>query len=346
MKNVKKLVAACLITVMAFSLSGCTLIEKTPEAVAKSKVAKYSNGTIIRSEVDAKMAPLMEKIKSMKGEGYEKTEEGKNFLKEQRKQILESMISEKIILDKAVELKVMPKEEELKAEVDKQFKELKDSFGSEDAYKKALEQSGSTEEQIKENIKNQIIFKKVYDKVVQDVKVTDEDAKKEYDSNMTKYTEKPNKTYLKHILVSTEDEANKIIKRLESGEDFDKIGNEIKESAEKQAKEKEKEEVQQQARFEDLGWVDYNNPNFDKTFMQFAVPLQKNGYTKAPVHTQFGYHIIKCFDKEEYPVKKFEEVKEEIKKDLLNSKKQQTWKETLEKWDKESNKKIYENNLE
>ena len=80
--------------------------------------------------------------------------------------------------------------------------------------------------------------------------------------------------------------------------------------------------------------------------MQFAIALQKGNYTKAPVKTQFGYHVIKCLDKEEYPVKKFDTVKEDIKKSLLEEKKNKQWNETAQKWQEEAKIKIYENNLQ
>ena len=40
MKNVKKIISAALITMFATSLIGCNMIEKTPEGIAKSVVAK------------------------------------------------------------------------------------------------------------------------------------------------------------------------------------------------------------------------------------------------------------------------------------------------------------------
>ena len=207
MKNIKKLIVASLVAVMATSLAGCSLIEKTPEGIAKSKVAKYSNKKITRAELDERMAPIVAYLKQMSGENFESTEDGKKIMKEQRINMLNRMIGEGVLEEKAVELKVMPNDDEVKKYVDQEYKTIKDSFESEEKFKEGLAQSGETEESIKANIKNQLIYNKVYDNVTKDVKVTDEEAKTHYDSNMSSYTEKPNKINAAHILVETEEEA-------------------------------------------------------------------------------------------------------------------------------------------
>ena len=173
-------------------------MKKTPEGIAKSKVAKYSNKKITRAELDERMAPIVAYLKQMSGENFESTEDGKKIMKEQRINMLNRMIGEGVLEEKAVELKVMPNDDEVKKYVDQEYKTIKDSFESEEKFKEGLAQSGETEESIKANIKNQLIYNKVYDNVTKDVKVTDEEAKTHYDSNMSSYTEKPNKLML-HI---------------------------------------------------------------------------------------------------------------------------------------------------
>ncbi len=146
MKNIKKLIVASLVAVMATSLVGCSLIEKTPEGIAKSKVAKYSDKKITRAELDERMGPVITYIKKMQGESFDKTEEGKNMLKEQRINMLNRMIGEGILEEKAVELKVMPNDDEVKKYIDQEYKTIKDAFESEEKFKEGLEQSGETEE--------------------------------------------------------------------------------------------------------------------------------------------------------------------------------------------------------
>lgn len=359
MKRVKKIIAVAMMTIMTASLlAGCNLIERTPEGLAKSTAAKIYGEKITRGEIDEKLAPVKNQMKVQNGENYENTEEGKNVLKQYRQKVLDNMVTQKIIEKKAEELKAMPTEEETKKYVDEEYKKIVDSFDSEDKFKEALEQTGETEESLKENIKFQLISEKLHEHVIKDVEVPDEEIKKQYDSNQMEYTEEPNQTQLKHILVQTEDEANEIIKKLEAGKDFDELGNEVKKAQEeknaKKSEEKKDESADQQDEtekentFEDLGWVNFVNSGMDPTFMQFAMPLNKGGYTKAPVQTQFGYHIIKCYDKKEYPVKPLDSVKEQIKSELLTNKQNTAWQEAAQKWQEEAKKemKVYEKNLQ
>lgn len=364
MKRVKKIIAVAMMTIMTASLlAGCNLIERTPEGLAKATAAKIYGEKITRGEIDEKLAPVKNQMKAQNGENYENTEEGKNVLKQYRQKVLDNMVTQKIIEKKAEELKAMPTEEETKKYVDEEYKKIVDSFDSEDKFKEALKQTGETEESLKQNIKFQLVSEKLHEHVIKDIEVTDEEVKKQYDSNQMEYTEKPNQTQLKHILVQTEDEANDIIKKLGEGKDFDELGNEVKKAQEEKnankSEDKKDEEKKDEAadkqgeeakenRFEDLGWVNYINSGMDPTFMQFAMPLTKGGYTTAPVHTQFGYHIIKCYDKKEYPVKPLDGLKEQIKSELLTNKQNTAWQEAAQKWQEEAKKemKVYEKNLQ
>ena len=94
----------------------------------------------------------------------------------------------------------------------------------------------------------------------------------------------------------------------------------------------------------DLGFVEYNDTQMDKTFMAAAITLPV-GQISAPVKTQFGWHIIKSIEKEEYPVKKFEAVKAEIEKTLISQEKGNVWTEAMKKWKEEAKIKKYEKNL-
>ena len=48
MKKIKNIVAAVAITTMAFSITGCKMIEKTPEAIQKTVLAKVGDEKIKR----------------------------------------------------------------------------------------------------------------------------------------------------------------------------------------------------------------------------------------------------------------------------------------------------------
>lgn len=331
MKNVKKIISAALITIFATSLIGCNMIEKTPEGIAKGVVAKVYDVKITRGQVDEQVAAVIKQLETQYGANYQDNTEAMDQLKAQKQQVLESMITEQIVLHKANELKVMPDEAKLNEEINKQLEDIKKSFESDAKYQEALKQANLTEETLKTRIKPSVIQDALYTEATKDVKVEEAKVKEYYDNNLTQYTEKPNRIHVAHILVPTEEEALAIKKRLDAGEDFAAL-----------AKEKGTDGTKDNGG--DLGWVEYNTTEMDKTFMTAAITVPV-GQVSAPVKTQFGWHLIKAIEKEEFPIKKYETVKAEIEKTLLSQAKGTAWTEAMKKWQEEAKIKKYEKNL-
>ncbi|NEZ47680.1 peptidylprolyl isomerase [Clostridium niameyense] len=333
MKHIKKILASVLIGTFALSFAGCSLVEKTPEAKQKSPVVKVNGEKIKRSELEEnpRYKQLVQQIKMQYGEDFDKNEQGKGILKEQKNKILDEMVMEKIILQKAKELKIEPKEDELNKEADKKINEIKSIYKNDDKkFEETLKSTGFTKESLKENFKKQIIMDKVINEVTKDVKVTEKEAKDYYNQNQYMFTEKPNKIRASHILVKTQDEAKKVKQRIDGGEDFAKVAKEV--SQDPGSKDKGG----------DLGLMNYSD--LDPTFLRAAIAL-KEGSVSNPVQTQFGFHIIKAVKKEEYPVKPFDKVKGEIEKQLKQQKQRDTFTKEMEKWQKSAKIKKYEKNL-
>ncbi len=132
-------------------------------------------------------------------------------------------------------------------------------------------------------------------------KITDADLKKRYDAEVAKV---PPTEELKasHILVKTEDEAKDIIKQLEGGADFAKL-----------AKEKSTD-TGSGANGGDLGY--FGDGDMVPEFYAAANKLKKGEFTKDPVKSQYGWHVILLTDRRTKEAPKFEEVKDQIKDEL------------------------------
>ncbi|GAA0772012.1 peptidylprolyl isomerase [Clostridium subterminale] len=308
------------------------MIEKTEEGISKTVVAKVYKEKITLGEVDSKLATVYEQVKAQYGENYKENSEAMEYIKQQRLSMLDTMVNDIIIKNNGEKLKVVPSDEEVQTKSKEKLDEIKKSFKSDEEYKNALKAAGVTEESFLEELKPAIISNAVYEEVVKDVAVTDEEIKTYYDSNQNLYTESPNKVKPAHILVKTEEEAKDIIARLDKGEDFAKLAAEKGTDATKD-------------KGGDLGWIEYTSNQYDKTFLMSAISLKKDEYTKTPVSTKFGFHVIKCLDKEEYPVRPLEEVKEDVKDVLLEQNKYNKWVETVTAWQKDANIKLYEDKL-
>ena len=124
---------------------------------------------------------------------------------------------------------------------------------------------------------------------------SDVQIRQEYEAIKARVGDKEYKT--RHILVQKEDEAKAIIAKLNKGEKFEDLA---KQSLDPGSKE----------RGGDLGWS--NPATYVKPFADALVTLQKGTYTKEPVKTDFGYHVIMLEDSRELKLPTFEEAKPQI----------------------------------
>ena len=128
-------------------------------------------------------------------------------------------------------------------------------------------------------------------------KLTDDVLKKRYADEITKVPP-TEELRASHILVKTEDEAKAIIKQLDGGADFAKLA-------------KDKSTDASAASGGDLGY--FSDGDMVPEFYAAAAKLKKGEYTKVPVKTQYGFHIIELTDRRTKAVPKFEEVKDQVK---------------------------------
>jgi foldase protein PrsA len=350
MKNVKKLVSAALVGIFLFSFTGCNMVKKTEEGIKKSTVAKIDGKIITRGQLDDKLENVISDLKEQYGEDYDKVPDAKDYLKNQRAQTLEQMINEMIIENKAVELNVMPNDEELKEAMEKNREEIKQNvemqiemwkkaFKTEEEFKEFLKSKGKTEESIRELkgvtdelLRSNVITKRVYDEVIKDVVVEEKAMKDYYETHKENFQEKPDRVHPSHILVETKEEADEIKKQLDAGTDFETL-----------AKEKSLDVVTKE-KGGDLGWINYKDMDQGMVFMLAAKELNE-GEISEPVQEKDGWHILKVIEKETYEPKAFEEVKDDINKTLLDQEQNNKWQNTFAQWKEEIKIKKYEKNL-
>ena len=104
-----------------------------------------------------------------------------------------------------------------------------------------------------------------------------------------------------HILMDTESEAIDVINMLNDGDDFAELA-------------KNKSTGPSGPSGGDLGWFKRGQmvPPFEKA----AFSLNKNEITQIPVQTQFGWHVIKIFDKRIPEAPSYESMKNKLIQDL------------------------------
>src|ERR1700733_12591710 len=125
--------------------------------------------------------------------------------------------------------------------------------------------------------------------------MTDEAMHKVYDEAV-KQMANEQEVHARHILVTTEDEAKAVAAALKKGADFAALA-------------KDKSKDPSAADGGDLGY--FTKDQMVPEFADVAFKLDK-GQISDPVHTQFGWHVIKVEDKRTKPTPTFDEVKGQL----------------------------------
>lgn len=128
-------------------------------------------------------------------------------------------------------------------------------------------------------------------------KMTEEQVRKRYDQEVAN-TPPVNEIKARHILVKSKEEALAIIEELDGGADFVELA-------------KEKSTGPSGPNGGDLGY--FGPGQMVPPFEEAAFKLDVGNYSKEPVETQFGWHVILVEDKRAQQPPSYDEVKEQIR---------------------------------
>ncbi|MBS6183663.1 MAG: peptidylprolyl isomerase [Clostridium celatum] len=338
MRKIKNIVVAAAITTMAFSITGCKMIEKTPEAIQKTVLAKVGDEKITMADVNSEIQANIDYLIETYGEDYENNIDDtlKEQLKTLRTQVLEQLVNDKVLINKGTELEYIPSEEELATAIEEERANFVEAYGGEEGLTEALEYYGMTDEKFNSFLENMVKTDKVKEAMTKDVTVTDEEVEQYYNDNIDEYTTKAGAN-AKHVLFETEEEAQAAKTKIDSGEaTFDEIYGEY---------EANNDGSGTLPVSQDLGYVENEQEGYDTDFLAGFKTL-KEGEISAPIKSSFGYHIVKVEGLQtEEKVTSLDEVKDTIKSTLLSEKQKETYNSTLEEWKKELNVKLYEDKL-
>src|SRR4051812_36048551 len=111
-------------------------------------------------------------------------------------------------------------------------------------------------------------------------------------------------SHVRHILVDKEDDAKNLIAQIKKGASFEKLAAE------------HSTDPGSKARGGDLDWAPAER--YVKPFADAVTKLKKGQLTEAPVHTDFGYHVIRLDDERATKVPSFEEAKPQLQQLVQN----------------------------
>lgn len=317
--NRKKYQYITCVSVCSALLAGTLYAAPAQPKVVNKVIATVDSDSILLSDYNKVSAPIIE--------AYTKENPdlaGSAKLSELKKEILQQMIDEKLILREAKKRNIQVQ----KVKVDQGVRDIKSRFPSEQAFDEEMKKQNMTLGAFRKKVEEQLIMMQVVDaEVRQKVNTpTDEQAKKYYDENKDKMVE-PEMVRARHILIKVDPKADEktrakalqtiqdIKKKIDAAEDFAELAKKFSEdpgSAQKGG---------------DLG--PFPRGVMVKEFEDAAFTLNV-GQVSGIVKTEYGYHIIRCDEKKVEQKKSFDEVKEYIKEFLFRKDMEEKYKNWID----------------
>lgn len=287
------------VAALAFGVSGCN----------KDIAAKVNGEVIKKSEVDAQVKQYMDAVQKQSQQTGGKTATPSE--KEIHERVVENLINGALIRQAAAEegIKVTQKD------IDEQIASIRKNFPDQKAFDNALKQSGMTLEQLKEQIRDQLLITRLKEKLTKDIAVTDDEIEDYYKNNKAQFKESA-AVRASHILFGPDDKktAEKVLKEIKAGSNFGEL-------AKKYSK-----DPASAAKGGDLGWP--TTPYVPE--FQEACDKLKKGQLSGLVKTTYGWHIIKVTDSRKSRQKPVDEVREQVRQMLQAQKSQEAFTKLLE----------------
>ncbi len=339
MKKVKTYISMALIGVMALSFTGCNMVKRTKSSLGKVVLAKVGDQKITRADVDAEIQSQLDYYEEQYGKDFEENEELVDTLKSTRKSVLDTLVNNSVLLQKAEELKLVPSDEEINKEVEKTIQSYKDNIAAnstdtasiEDEFKEFLDYYGYTEETFRKYIEEQYIISKVIEDITKDQVVTDEEVSTYYNENKDSFSREAGADVY-NLLLEDEETAKEIKAKITSLDDFKKYADEYNTDSTKGIGGY-------------LGYLPYENSGMIEEFVEGFKNLP-NDTVSEPVKSSYGWHLIyvQNASNEAYDAT-LEQATAQIRSTLLSNKRQQAYNDKLDKYKEDLKVKTYEDKL-
>ena len=294
------------------------------KVVVERVVAVINDSIILRSELDARMVPVIGEAQSITD-----PKERERRIEKLRSQVLDEMVNEELIVQAAEASKIEVDSSEVQAALD----EIKSSNNLDDAaLGQVLAAQGYTLANYKQDLRRQLMRLRAINQLVSPkVNVSEDDVKARYDQ-MQRRSEAVSAVQLSHILIrlpeypteqqiaEAKERAAKTIERVKAGEAFAAVAGEVS------------DDVGTKATGGELGWFQRGslaNPEWEP-----IVFSMEKGDIRGPVQGPQGLHVFHVTEIKRSDLKPYAEMKEGIMRELRRKaldKQTQTWLEELRK---------------
>jgi parvulin-like peptidyl-prolyl isomerase len=268
--KMSRLAPVLAVLAVALAVAGCG--GKSTAKLSDQDVAVVGGQTISKAQFDDLMSTAEASYK----------QQGRKFPKQGTTEYA-------TIKSQAVTLLVQQTERDAKAkdlgieitdkQIDDRLKQIKQQYfqGDDKAYKAQLKKQGLSEEQVRSDIRTQLVSEKLFDTVTKDVKVTDADVHQYYVAHADQFKQ-PESREVRHILVKKKALADQIYRQLQGGADFAKLAKKYSIDTASAAQ----------------------GGNYNAVKGQSVAPFEKVAFAlktkeiSKPVRTQYGWHVIQA----------------------------------------------------
>ncbi len=290
---------------LVLAVGGFVLAVAPVEARVVEKIAAVVGEEIIlQSEVEERTAPFMGEIAALTT-ATQRTARSSAV----RREMLDRLIDEHLILQQANELKLSVSSEE----VDRSIEQIKRENNMTDAVLMAeLTKMGQTVGTYRQEIKKQILRYRVINIAVgSKVAVSDKEVQEYYERHLK--TGSNTQVRASHIFIAIpdgadaaavkekEDAATKLLERAKAGEDFAKLATE------------HSQDPATRAEGGDLGH--FGKGMLPKPIEEMVFSMRV-GEVRGPVRADRGFHVIKLIDRKVKDAQPLTDVKEELRNQL------------------------------
>jgi len=271
--------------------------------VVEKIVAVVGNDIILQSEVEERAAPAMAEIAAIANPAQRAARASAL-----RRQILERMVDEQLLVQEAADLKISISSDE----VDRSIEQIKKDYNIDDAQlREELNRQGMTLAAYRQNTKREILKYRVINIAVgSKVNVSDTDIQTYYERHMQAANIQ---VHASHIFLAIpegadlaaaqerEKQAQLLLHRAQSGEDFSRLAREYS------------EDPATRAEGGDLGW--FGKDILPKPIEELVFSM-KVDEVRGPVRADRGFHVIKLLGKRAQDPKPLAEVRDQIRGQL------------------------------
>lgn len=213
-------------------------------------------------------------------------------------------------------------DEEVLSEVEKTKANIKQQSGQQDfdvdGY---LSELGVSQEMLREDMYNQLMFQKVFSPLMDPVTVTDQEVQKYYNDNISQF-ELPDQMNIDVILTHDENEMQEIIKKYHEGQDFNDLAAEY-------AKDPQIQENRGK-----VGWV--SEKDLPQEMVRHIFNEEEYGDSDIVFfNIETAYYIVRKIDFRQAHTQAFEEIKEDVERMALEKKKEALYQQFIDEQKKE-----------